>query len=126
MGMNKPKDGAPGTTDQSPRWEGPEESRPRGYLPAKDNPDSDRDAAGENNRDPERSRASDALKTKQDAKGQFAKSQADRKSTGVSSAKPTVVTGSEDMSDDRSAPGHKEPAKDWDVGFDETEPDRSK
>jgi len=42
MGMKKPKDGAPGTTDQSPRWEGPEESRPRGYLPAKDNPDSDR------------------------------------------------------------------------------------
>ena len=79
MGMNKPKDGAPGTTDQSPRWEGPEESRPRGYLPAKDNPDTDRDAAGENNKDPERNGPSDALKTREDAKGQFAKSKADRK-----------------------------------------------
>lgn len=63
MGTNTPRDGAPGTTDQSPRWEGPEETRPRGYLPAKDNPDVDRDAVGENNRD-ERNRPSDALKTR--------------------------------------------------------------
>lgn len=28
MGIDKPRDGAPGTTDQSPRWEGPEETRP--------------------------------------------------------------------------------------------------
>lgn len=46
IGIYKPRDGAPGTTEQSPRWEGPEESRPRGYLPAKDEPDEDRDAAG--------------------------------------------------------------------------------
>lgn len=52
MGMNKPRSGPAGTTDQSPRWEGPEESRPRGYLPATDEPDRDRDAVGENNRDP--------------------------------------------------------------------------
>lgn len=65
MGMNTPKDGAPGTTDQSPRWEGPQESRPRGYLPAKDDPDIDRDAVGENNQDPERNSPSDALKTKE-------------------------------------------------------------
>lgn len=126
MGIDKRKDGAPGTTDQSPRWEGPEESRPRGYLPAKDKPDDDRDAVGENNRDPERNRPSDALKTKEDAKGQFAQSQADRESTGVASAKPTVVTGSEDMSDHRRPPGQKGSQKDWDVGFDETQPDRSK
>jgi len=31
-----------------------------------------------------------------DAKGQYAPSQADRKSNGVVSAKPTAVTGSED------------------------------
>ncbi len=31
-----------------------------------------------------------------DARGQFAPSQADRKATGVASAKPTVITGSED------------------------------
>ena len=65
MGINKPRDGAPGTTDQSPRWEGPEESRPRGYLPAKDDPDTERDAVGETNKDPERNRPSDALKTKE-------------------------------------------------------------
>ncbi|MFC3204960.1 hypothetical protein [Aquamicrobium soli] len=62
----KPKDGAPGTIDQSPRWEGPEENRPRGYLPAKDDPDQDRDAAGENNQDPEKSDLGDALKQKGD------------------------------------------------------------
>lgn len=126
MTINKPKDGAPGTTDQSPRWEGPKETRPRGYLPAKDDPDRDRDAVGETNRDPERNRPSDATKTRDDANGQFAKSQGDRKSTGVSSAKPTVVTGSEDMSGHRSPPGATEPPKDWDVGFDPTAPERSK
>jgi hypothetical protein len=66
MGTTSPQSGAPGTTDQSPRWEGPEETRPRGYRPAKDNPDVDRDAAGENNRDPSREKLSDACKTKGD------------------------------------------------------------
>lgn len=42
-----------------------------------------------------------------DAKGQFAKSQADRKSSGVHSAKPTVVTGSEDATAHRNPPGKK-------------------
>lgn len=28
--------GKPGTTEQRPRWQGPEETRPRGYLPAVD------------------------------------------------------------------------------------------
>lgn len=33
VSMSKsPKDGAPGTTDQFPRWEGPEENRPRGAM----------------------------------------------------------------------------------------------
>ena len=58
--------GAPGTTEDRPRWEGPPENRPRGYLPAKDNPAEDRDAAGENLRDPEKSNLSDAFKTKED------------------------------------------------------------
>ncbi|MDB5556527.1 MAG: hypothetical protein JWL86_6511 [Rhizobium sp.] len=64
MALEKPKSGAPGTTDQSPRWEGPEETRPRGYLPAKDDPDVDRDAVGENLRDPRKRNVSDALKTR--------------------------------------------------------------
>ena len=58
--------GAPGTTDQRPRWEGPPENRPRGYLPAVDNPETDRDAAGENLMDPDKSDTSDALKTRGD------------------------------------------------------------
>ncbi|WP_313618043.1 hypothetical protein [Agrobacterium sp.] len=69
MGTNSPKAGAPGTTDQSPRWEGPEENRPRGYLPAEDDPDVKRDAVGENNRDPARKNLADALKTKDDRDG---------------------------------------------------------
>jgi hypothetical protein len=63
MGMNAPKDGKAGTTDQSPRWEGPQENRPRGYLPAADDPDIDRDAQGENLQDPVKQDLGDAMKT---------------------------------------------------------------
>ena len=66
MAQESPKDGTPGTTEQSPRWEGPEENRPRGYLPAKDDPTTDRDAVGENLRDPRKRNLSDGLKTKED------------------------------------------------------------
>jgi hypothetical protein len=56
---DEPKnDPAAGTTDQKPRWEGPPENRPRGYLPAKDDPNKDRDAVGENNEDPDRNSVS--------------------------------------------------------------------
>jgi hypothetical protein len=64
MGMDSPKDGKAGTTDQSPRWEGPQENRPRGYLPSKDHPEVDRDAMGENLSDPEKHDLGDALETK--------------------------------------------------------------
>jgi hypothetical protein len=63
MGMNAPKDGKAGSTDQSPRWEGPQENRPRGYLPAKDDPDVDRDSKGENLKDPMKRNLGDAMKT---------------------------------------------------------------
>ena len=59
-----------------------------------------------------------------DARGQFAPSQADRQADGVASAKPTVVTGSEDATAHRNPPGRKR-GKDWDAGFDERQPDRS-
>lgn len=49
-----------------------------------------------------------------DAKGQYAPSQADRKASGVHSAKPTVITGSEDATVNRDPPG-KKAAKDWNV-----------
>ena len=59
----QPEPGQPGTTDQRPRWEGPPENRPRGYLPAEDDPTVERDAAGENLADPDRSTLSDAFTT---------------------------------------------------------------
>ncbi|MDR6668033.1 hypothetical protein [Rhizobium sp. 1399] len=52
-----------------------------------------------------------------DAEGQFAKSKADRKASGVHSAKPTVITGSEDATVHKIPPG-QEPAKDWDINYD--------
>jgi hypothetical protein len=55
-----------------------------------------------------------------DAKGQYAPSQADRKATGVHSAKPTVVTGSEDATVNRTPLGQKK-EKDFDLNYDPTE-----
>ncbi|MGA1834558.1 hypothetical protein [Rhizobium wenxiniae] len=55
-----------------------------------------------------------------DAKGQYAPSQADRKASGVHSAKPTVITGSEDATVHRDPPG-KKAGKDWDVNYDQSE-----
>lgn len=66
MEQKTPKPGPAGTTDQSPRWEGPQENRPRGYMPAADNPSVDRDAVDENLNDPDRNKNSDAGKTKGD------------------------------------------------------------
>ncbi|MBX4923982.1 hypothetical protein HJA76_30690 [Rhizobium bangladeshense] len=55
---------------------------------------------------------------KKDAAGQFARSQADRKASGVASAKPTVITGSEDATVNKNTPGKKKPEKDWDINYD--------
>ncbi|MCB5203731.1 hypothetical protein LH464_14735 [Neorhizobium sp. T786] len=43
----------------------------------------------------------------QDAKGQYAKSIGDRRATGVASAKPTVITGSEDGTAHKMPPDAK-------------------
>lgn len=59
-----PKDGKAGTTDQAPHWEGPEENRPRGYLPAEDDPDRDPDAAGETLRNPDKENLGDSFARK--------------------------------------------------------------
>lgn len=64
MSPNSPQDGKPGTTEQSPRWEGPEENRPRGYLPANDDPYNEEDAAGETLKHPDRQTLADALATR--------------------------------------------------------------
>lgn len=57
-----------------------------------------------------------------DAVPQFEVSQAGRTNDGVSSAKPRVITGSEDATAHRTPPGTEAPARDWSVGFDETAP----
>ncbi len=61
---NSPRGGAPGTTDQSPRWEGPKETRPSGYMEPLDDPEHDREAVGENVKNPRKKRVSDAMKTR--------------------------------------------------------------
>jgi len=67
MPGNTPHDGKPGTTEQSPRWEGPAENRPRGYLPAEDDPYNEKDAAGETLKHPDRQTLADAVATKNNA-----------------------------------------------------------
>lgn len=66
----------------------------------------------------------DTAKIHEDAEGQYAKSQADGKANGVASAKPTVITGSDDATTHRNPPGKKGPEKDWDVNFDVEERSR--
>jgi uncharacterized protein YjbJ (UPF0337 family) len=56
-----------------------------------------------------------------DAVPQLEVSQAGRTNDGVSSAKPRVITGSDDATIHRAAPG-RERGADWSVGFDETAP----
>ncbi|MCD1632579.1 hypothetical protein K7H91_02280 [Martelella mediterranea] len=63
---DKPSGAPPGTSDERPRWEGPEESRPSAYKPAKDDPGKDRDAMRENLDHPRKRDLSDAMKTRRD------------------------------------------------------------
>jgi len=46
---------------------------------------------------------------RKDAEGQFANPKTGGRSTGVASAKPTVITGSEDATAHKLPPGRKEP-----------------
>ncbi|SMF08659.1 hypothetical protein QTA58_14035 [Neorhizobium sp. CSC1952] len=62
---------------------------------------------------------------RKDAEGQFANPKTGGKSSGVASAKPTVITGSEDATAHKLPPGRKEPKKDWEVKFDITERSRN-
>lgn len=62
---------------------------------------------------------------KTDARGQYAPSQADRKAGGVHSAKPTVITGSEDATVHRDPPGKKS-EKDFDLNYNPAEANEGK
>lgn len=57
-----------------------------------------------------------------DAVPQFTVSQAGRNNDGVSSAKPRVITGSDDATLHRTPPGMEASGRDWSVGFDENAP----
>ena len=70
------RQGDEGSTDQRPRWEGPPENRPRGYLPAIDDPARNKDAAGDSLTDPVKSDLSDAFKTKRPKKALLIRSTA--------------------------------------------------
>jgi hypothetical protein len=52
---------------------------------------------------------SDGKTIEDDAKGQFANVKAGGKSSGVASAKPTVITGSEDATAHKMPPGQDAP-----------------
>lgn len=57
-----------------------------------------------------------------DAVPQFEVSQAGRTNDGLSSAKPRVITGSDDATAHRTPPGMETNGGDWSVGFDENAP----
>lgn len=57
-----------------------------------------------------------------DAVPQFEDSQAGRTNDGISSAKPRVITGSDDATVHRIPPGMETTKSDWSVGFDENAP----
>ena len=62
--------------------------------------------------------ATDKTTIQGDAQGQFAKSQGVRDASGVASAKPTVITGSEDATKHKLPPGKKAEAE-WSTHYDE-------
>ncbi|WP_245281507.1 hypothetical protein [Rhizobium sp. AAP43] len=53
-----------------------------------------------------------------DAEGQFVGTQHGGHNNGVASAKPTVITGSDDATMHKWPPGKKDPPADWDANFD--------
>ncbi|WP_311272665.1 MULTISPECIES: hypothetical protein [unclassified Rhizobium] len=56
-----------------------------------------------------------------DAKGQFARGLKRSDNNGVDSAKPRVITGSDDATAHKYPPGTKPAKKEWDVNYDERE-----
>ena len=54
----------------------------------------------------------------QDSKPQFARGKKSSKNNGVASAKPRVITGSDDATVNKLPPGTEKPSKDWDINYD--------
>ncbi|MCO6187802.1 hypothetical protein [Rhizobium sp. L1K21] len=59
-----------------------------------------------------------------DAGPQFVQSQHGRENNGVDSAKPRVITHSDDATIHKWYPGKEDPPEDWDATFDTGEPPR--
>ncbi|KKX30664.1 hypothetical protein [Rhizobium sp. LC145] len=55
---------------------------------------------------------------RRDAEGQFARTREGAKASGVASAKPTKITGSEDATAHKMPPGRKAPKSEWSLNFD--------
>ncbi|NTA13544.1 hypothetical protein [Agrobacterium tumefaciens] len=56
-----------------------------------------------------------------DSAPQFAQGLKTSTNNGVASAKPRVITGSDDATANKLPPGTKKPEKDWDINYDERE-----
>ena len=67
-----------------------------------------------NEDNPGKASASDIEK---DAAGQYRKGITSSDNNGVASAKPRVITGSDDATVNKTPPG-KKPQKDWDINYD--------
>lgn len=55
---------------------------------------------------------------RKDAEGQFAKPLKGDTHDGIASAKPTVITGSDDATAHKTPPGREKPEKEWDLNYD--------
>jgi hypothetical protein len=55
---------------------------------------------------------------RKDAEGQFAGSKRRSDNSGVASAKPRLITGSDDATAHKTPPGQKKPGKEWDLNYD--------
>jgi hypothetical protein len=55
----------------------------------------------------------------EDAKGQYASGLKHSDNNGVSSAKPRVITGSDDATTHKNPPGKAPIKKEWDVNYDD-------
>ncbi len=58
-------------------------------------------------------------KIHKDAEGQFAKGLERSDNNGVASAKPRVITGSDDATTHKTPPGKAPAKKEWDLNYDE-------
>jgi hypothetical protein len=67
----------------------------------------------------ENSKTSSKAQIERDAEGQSESNHAGGSNNGVSSAKPRVITHSDDATVNKKTPGKNDDAKDWDINYDE-------